>query len=63
MVLNVVYGVGGYNPELPNNNIIEVIEEVPDVVDEIEVARQSALEKFSKLGLTQEEIAALMGGV
>lgn len=58
----VTYGEGGYNPDLPNDNIVEVIE-VPDVVDEIEVARQSALEKFSKLGLTQEEIVALMGGV
>lgn len=62
MATQVIYGEGGYNPELPNDNIIEVIE-LPDVVDETETIRQSALEKLSKLGLTQEEIVALMGGV
>lgn len=61
MVLNVVYGVGGYNPELPNNNIIEVIEEVPDIVDETDIARQSAIAKLSKLGLNEAEISALLG--
>lgn len=45
------------------NLIFEEWVELPDVVDEIEVARQSALEKLSKLGLTEEEIVALMGGV
>lgn len=29
MSLVVVYGIGGYNPDLPNNNIIEQYE-VPD---------------------------------
>jgi hypothetical protein len=29
MAINVVYGIGGYNPELPNDNIVH-LEEVPD---------------------------------
>lgn len=29
MAQNITYGLGGYNPELPNNNIV-FIEEVPD---------------------------------
>lgn len=56
----VTYGEGGYNPELPNDNIIEVIE-LPDVVDETETVRQSAIEKLSKLGLTEEEAKAIVG--
>lgn len=62
MVTKIIYGEGGFNPDLPNDNIIS-IEEIPDVVDEAEIARQSAIEKLSKLGLTQEEIAALIGGI
>lgn len=54
----ITYGEGGYDPELPDDNIIS-IEEIPDVVDEAEIARQSALEKLAKLGLTEEEIQVL----
>jgi hypothetical protein len=54
----VTYGEGGFNPDLPNDNIVS-IEEVPDIVDEAEIARQSALKKLAKLGITADEIAAL----
>lgn len=57
----IVYGEGGYNPNLPNNNIVEEIE-VPDPpVDEQELLRQSALEKLTALGLTEEEARAIAG--
>jgi len=60
MAQNIIYGEGGYNPDLPNENIIS-IEEVPDVADEQELARQSALAKLAKLGLTENEISSLIG--
>ena len=60
MSTRIVYGDGGYNPELPNDNIIS-IEEVPDIVDETDIARQSAIAKLSKLGLNEAEISALIG--
>lgn len=60
MAQHITYGEGGYNPDLPDGNIISV-EEVPDIVDEQEVARQSATRKLSKLGLTDAEISALIG--
>lgn len=60
MVTKITYGEGGFNPDLPNDNIIS-IEEIPDVVDEAEIARQSAKQKLSKLGLTEAEISALIG--
>lgn len=62
MGLYIVYGPGGFDETKPNNNIVEQYE-VEDVVDDTEVARQSALQKLLKLGLTEEEIVALMGGV
>ena len=41
-----------------------IFEEWVDVPDEpVDTARAEALEKLSKLGLTQEEIAALIGGI
>ena len=57
----ITYGLGGYDPTKPNDNIIS-IEEVPDLpVDETALARESAMQKLAKLGLTDEEIRALIG--
>lgn len=59
MAIEIVYGIGGFDPTKPNNNIIEEIE-IPDVIDVTETARQSALEKLNKLGLTEQEIRSLL---
>lgn len=60
MAQQITYGEGGYNPDLPNDNIVEIIE-VPDPpIDEVQVAKDSAMAKLSKLGLTEDEIAALI---
>jgi hypothetical protein len=57
-----VYGPGGYDPSLPNGNIIEEYE-VPDPEPtEEELARASALAKLQALGLTEAEAIALAGG-
>lgn len=60
MAQQITYGEGGFNPDLPNDNIVS-IEEVPDIVDEADIARQSALKKLAKLGLTETEVQALIG--
>lgn len=33
MAIEIVYGVGGYDPTKPNNNIIEIIETPDEVVE------------------------------
>ncbi len=59
---HIVYGPGGYDPSLPNNNVVEEFE-VPDPEpDPVEAARQSAVAKLQALGLTEAEALALVGG-
>jgi len=55
-----VYGIGGYDPSQPNNNIIDQYE-VPDPeTTPEELAKASALSKLKALGLTDAEIAAIL---
>jgi hypothetical protein len=56
------YGLGGFDPSKPNNNIIEEIELPDPEPTPEELARQSAIEKLQTLGLTEEEALALVGG-
>lgn len=56
----VVYGLGGYDPSKPNNNVVEEYDLPADVLPEQEIVRQSALNKLLALGLTVEEIEALI---
>jgi hypothetical protein len=65
-MLNVIYGPGGFCKECdethehPLNNILEQIE-IPDPEPtEQELAKISALAKLKSLGLTDEEIQALL---
>jgi hypothetical protein len=61
-MLNTTYGVGGFDPTKPNNNIIEETElPNPEPTPE-ELARASAVAKLQTLGLTEEEALALIGG-
>ena len=58
----ITYGVGGFDPTKPNNNIIEETE-LPDPEPTAEeLARASAIAKLQTLGLTEEEALALIGG-
>jgi len=60
-VLTTIYGIGGYDPSKPNNNIVEQYE-VPDPEPTPEeAARASALAKLQALGLTEAEAMALVG--
>ena len=56
-----IWGEGGYDPSKPNNNILEQYE-VPDPEPTPEeLAKASAVVKLSALGLTEEEVKALLG--
>lgn len=61
----VTYGEGGYcadcdpSHDHPLHNIIEQVE-VPDVEDASAIALESALAKLQKLGLTEDEVLALL---
>jgi hypothetical protein len=58
----IVYGLGGFNPNAPDGNIVEQYE-VPDPEPtEEELARASAVAKLQALGLTEAEALALVGG-
>jgi hypothetical protein len=57
----IVYGPGGYNPDAPDNNIVEQYD-VPDPEPTPEqLARASALAKLQALGLTEAEAMTLVG--
>jgi len=67
MATNITYGVGGYcencddTHDHPLHNIISQ-EETPDPeLTEEELNRQSAKRKLAALGLSEEEIQALIG--
>jgi hypothetical protein len=56
----ITYGLGGHDPSKPNNNILEIIE-LPDELVIIDPVKEAAMLKLSNLGLTEEEIRAVMG--
>lgn len=55
-----LYGEGGFDRSKPNNNIIEQYEIPEPEPSQEELAKTSALAKLSALGLTKEEIDALL---
>jgi hypothetical protein len=57
----ITYGLGGFDPTKPNNNIIEEIELPDPEPTPEELARASAITKLQTLGLTEEEALALIG--
>lgn len=56
-----IYGLGGYDPEKENNNIIEQYEVEDTQATEQDTLKESAITKLRSLGLTDEEIQALIG--
>ena len=56
----ITYGLGGYDPSKPNNNIVEVTE-VSDEPVAIDTVKEAAMAKLRNLGLTDEEIRAVIG--
>jgi hypothetical protein len=62
MRTHTVYGPGGYDPSLPNGNIVEEYDLPDPEPTPEEQARASALAKLQALGLTEAEAIALAGG-
>jgi hypothetical protein len=67
MAIHTSYGDGGFcencdetHPH-PLHNIISEVEVADPEPSEQEVAKQSAIEKLARLGLTETEIKALIG--
>ncbi len=60
MSVRTVYGIGGFDPSKPNDNIVEQIELPDPEPTETEVVRESAMQKLAALGLTADEIAVLL---
>jgi hypothetical protein len=62
MTKHIIYGLGGFDPDAPDGNIVEQYE-VPDPEPTAEeLARASAVAKLQALGLTEAEALALVGG-
>jgi hypothetical protein len=59
-IRTVTYGIGGFDETATENNVVDVSES-PAVVDPAQEARDSAMTKLAGLGLTEEEIAAIVG--
>jgi hypothetical protein len=57
---HITYGQGGFDPTKPNNNIVEVIE-LPDEPIATDPVKEAAMAKLRLLGLTDEEIQAVIG--
>jgi len=55
-----IYGEGGHDPEKPNNNIVDQYEIADPEPSAAELARRSAMTKLKVLGLTDDEIQALL---
>ena len=57
----ITYGPGGHDELLPNNNIIS-IEDIPDPEPtEADIARAAAIAKLEALGLTENDLKAILG--
>jgi hypothetical protein len=56
------FGVGGFDPNKPDGNVVEEVEiPEPELTPE-EIAKNSAIQKLQALGLTEEEALAIVGG-
>jgi hypothetical protein len=56
-----IWGEGGFDPSKPNNNIIDQYEVADPEPTEQELAKASAMAKLKALGLSDAEVAALLG--
>jgi hypothetical protein len=58
---SITYGLGGFDPSKPDNNVVEVQELFDTEPTPQDLARASAIAKLQALGLTEEEALAMIG--
>lgn len=62
-IKSVAYGLGGYDEEKPNNNIVETIYYTESELAQLEAEEQAAAAKaalLEKLGITEDEAKLLL---
>jgi hypothetical protein len=52
-----IYGIGGYDESKPNNNLIEIVDHPDPEPTHLDLA----IQKLTKLGLTEDEARAIAG--
>lgn len=63
-IKSVVYGEGGYDESMPDNNVVETIYYTEDELLQLELQEKAAAEKaalLARLGLTEDELKTILG--
>ena len=63
-IKSVVYGEGGYNETMPDNNVIETIYYSNEELAQLEAETQKAADRaalLAQLGITEEQAKLLLG--
>lgn len=64
MIKEVIYGLGGFDPNKENDNIIKVIHYSETELTQIEAVKAREIQRqqlLEKLGITEEEARLLLG--
>ena len=63
-IKTVVYGVGGYDESMPDNNIVSYEYYSKDELAQLELQEKAAADKaalLARLGLTEDELKTILG--
>ena len=63
-IKSVVYGKGGYDESMPDNNVVETIYYTEDELLQLKLQEKAAAEKaalLARLGLTEDELKTILG--
>jgi hypothetical protein len=63
-IKSVVYGLGGYDESMPDNNIVSYEYYSKDELDELALQEKAAADKaalLERLGLTEDELKTILG--
>jgi hypothetical protein len=63
-IKSVIYGVGGYDESMPDNNIVSYEYYSKDELAQLELQEKAAVDKaalLERLGLTEDELKTILG--